>query len=117
MKIPVAVTLVLAMILSVAGCAQTTGKPAAKNDQSELPKFQVMIAQHPHILALLKKDPKQVFNPEFDKSHWVVGQFLSEHPRVKDELQEVLKTNPKFFEGIVATRQGGGHQGGGHHSL
>lgn len=109
MKIKVAVTLVLAILLSVAGGAQTTGKPAAKNDQSEVSKFQVIIAQHPHVLAVLKKDPSQVFNPDFVKEHRVVGQYLEEHPRLKDQLKEVLKTNPKFFENIAATSQGGGH--------
>lgn len=107
MKKRFAVLLVLFTLHSVALAAQTASKPAEKTYSQELTQFRAFIEQHPRALAELKQDPALISSPDFAKSHRVVGQYLADHPKVKDEV----KANPGFFEGITAKRQGGGKRG------
>lgn len=117
MKNRIATTLILAILCTAVG-AQTTGKSKA-NDQSDLENFRAMIQQHPRALAELKNNPSVVSTPEFASEYRAVGQYLAEHPQVKDQVRNQLKSNPKYFDGLAAQPhergQGGQHRGGWRH--
>ena len=91
MKNRIATTLILAILCTAVG-AQTTGKSKA-NDQSDLENFRAMIQQHPRALAELKNNPSVVSTPEFASEYRAVGQYLAEHPQVKDQVRNQLKSN------------------------
>ena len=107
-----AVALIVLFMCTVAGAQ--TNKSASTNDPNELKNFQTYIQGHPQALAELKKNPSALGTPRFAGRHPGVGKYLEEHPGVVNQV----KANPKFFDGLTATSEGGhgGGHGGGQHS-
>jgi hypothetical protein len=97
--------LVLFMALAVTGVAVWSA-PAA----DELTQFKVFIQEHPRALDELKKDPSLIGNPSFAAEHKVVGEYLAQHPNVKDQVKNELKKAPHFFDNMTATTKGGEHR-------
>jgi hypothetical protein len=46
------------------------------------------IQEHPRALAELKKDASLIRTAEFATEHKAVGEYLAQHPTVKDELKK-----------------------------
>jgi hypothetical protein len=106
MKWRSAVFLILVSLPVPALVAQPASKATSEAYSEELTQFRAFIAQHPRALAELKKDPSLISSPEFVKSHRVVGQYITNHPKVK----EGVKANPDFFKAITARTPGGKHR-------
>ena len=90
------------LILAIAACCAL----AADKESDELKQFRVFIQEHPRALEELKADPSLIGKPEFAKEHDVVGEYLSKHPTIKDQV----KAFPHFFDNLTPTRKGGEHR-------
>jgi hypothetical protein len=78
----------------------------AYSESAALSQFRTFIREHPRALEELKKDPALIGKAEFAEEHKVVGDFLAQHPGVKDEVKAV----PHFFDNLTATTPGGEHR-------
>ena len=78
----------------------------AHGESETLSQFRKFIQEHPRALAELKKDPSLLGKPEFAQEHKVVGDYLAQHPGIKDEVKSV----PHFFDGLTASTPGGQHR-------
>jgi phage-related protein len=69
--------------------------PVQDNDttRQELANFDQFLDSHPETAEQLRRDPSQVNNEEFLKSHPALQTYLQDHPQVREELKE----NPNAF--------------------
>jgi hypothetical protein len=102
-------TSILALLLFPVCGLLAQSSPYNSSDEAmkkELESFKVFIQEHPRALAELKKDPSLIRSAAFAEEHQVVGEYLGQHAKVKEELRKY----PNFFDDLKATTQGGQHK-------